>query len=130
TVCRLQQAGLFRGNGRAGSCCGTRPDIGAQKDESAASAGRVARRVGFAEKKRQTKAGQGRYRPALEAQGSARNPQRRSRACRFKRDRKSTRLNSSHLGISYAVFCLKKKKKKKKNKKKKKKKRNIKKKII
>src|SRR2546426_5372404 len=30
------------------------------------------------------------------------------------RDRKSTRLNSSHLVISYAVFCLKKKKKKKK----------------
>src|SRR5262245_64157236 len=29
------------------------------------------------------------------------------------KDRKSTRLNSSHLGISYAVFCLKKKKKKK-----------------
>src|SRR5262245_64465969 len=28
-------------------------------------------------------------------------------------DRKSTRLNSSHLGISYAVFCLKKKKQKK-----------------
>src|SRR5438045_9308683 len=28
-------------------------------------------------------------------------------------DRKSTRLNSSHLGISYAVFCLKKKKIKK-----------------
>src|SRR5262245_64663833 len=28
-------------------------------------------------------------------------------------DRKSTRLYSSHLGISYAVFCLKKKKKKK-----------------
>src|SRR5262245_65272514 len=27
----------------------------------------------------------------------------------FCRDRKSTRLNSSHLGISYAVFCLKKK---------------------
>src|SRR5688572_32707735 len=33
-------------------------------------------------------------------------------------DRKSTRLNSSHSQISYAVFCLKKKKKKKKNKKK------------
>src|SRR5205814_10673951 len=36
--------------------------------------------------------------------------------CRHQRadsgpDRKSTRLNSSHLGISYAVFCLKKKKK-------------------
>src|SRR5438034_8469570 len=29
-------------------------------------------------------------------------------------DRKSTRLNSSHTVISYAVFCLKKKKKKKK----------------
>src|SRR5262245_63060660 len=27
------------------------------------------------------------------------------------KDRKSTRLNSSHLGISYAVFCLKKKNK-------------------
>src|SRR2546426_7027846 len=31
------------------------------------------------------------------------------------RDRKSTRLNSSHLVISYAVFCLKKKKKKNNN---------------
>src|SRR5690349_23028399 len=31
------------------------------------------------------------------------------------RDRKSTRLNSSHVEISYAVFCLKKKKKKKNN---------------
>src|SRR2546426_2020042 len=31
-------------------------------------------------------------------------------------DRKSTRLNSSHLVISYAVFCLKKKKKMKKEK--------------
>src|SRR5258705_8988600 len=28
---------------------------------------------------------------------------------KLKSDRKSTRLNSSHLGISYAVFCLKKK---------------------
>src|SRR5215469_533425 len=32
----------------------------------------------------------------------------------LERDRKSTRLNSSHVEISYAVFCLKKKKKKKK----------------
>src|SRR3712207_8254523 len=32
---------------------------------------------------------------------------------RTDRDRKSTRLNSSHANISYAVFCLKKKKKKK-----------------
>src|SRR5688572_31397541 len=37
-------------------------------------------------------------------------------------DRKSTRLNSSHSQISYAVFCLKKKKKKKKIKYKQKKK--------
>src|SRR5690625_5919931 len=29
---------------------------------------------------------------------------------RSKKDRKSTRLNSSHVAISYAVFCLKKKK--------------------
>src|SRR5947199_3052106 len=37
-----------------------------------------------------------------------------SRVSTRARDRKSTRLNSSHLGISYAVFCLKKKNKKKK----------------
>src|SRR5436190_16230577 len=36
----------------------------------------------------------------------------RSRACPPREDRKSTRLNSSHTVISYAVFCLKKKKKK------------------
>src|SRR5436190_18024789 len=35
----------------------------------------------------------------------------KSRLARFLRDRKSTRLNSSHTVISYAVFCLKKKKK-------------------
>src|SRR5258705_8670081 len=33
-----------------------------------------------------------------------------SRLDQVEADRKSTRLNSSHLGISYAVFCLKKKK--------------------
>src|SRR5438105_10146649 len=38
-----------------------------------------------------------------------------SKICSAKRDRKSTRLNSSHEWISYAVFCLKKKKKKQKN---------------
>src|SRR5437899_7130478 len=37
-----------------------------------------------------------------------RRPQRHQR--QWQSDRKSTRLNSSHLGISYAVFCLKKKK--------------------
>src|SRR2546422_10861717 len=38
----------------------------------------------------------------------------RTRSSKAKRDRKSTRLNSSHGYISYAVFCLKKKKKEKK----------------
>src|SRR5215216_7558508 len=36
---------------------------------------------------------------------------RRARVLVQRRDRKSTRLNSSHQIISYAVFCLKKKKK-------------------
>src|SRR3712207_6932075 len=36
----------------------------------------------------------------------------RDRADRIRLDRKSTRLNSSHANISYAVFCLKKKKQK------------------
>src|SRR5256885_12929653 len=40
------------------------------------------------------------------------NPLKKSHCrLRLKLDRKSTRLNSSHLVISYAVFCLKKKKK-------------------
>src|SRR5256885_3906915 len=47
----------------------------------------------------------GRGAPELEREA---DPERRQRA---ERDRKSTRLNSSHLVISYAVFCLKKKKK-------------------
>src|SRR5689334_23536455 len=47
------------------------------------------------------------------AQGSG---DRRS-AGRWLQDRKSTRLNSSHSSISYAVFCLKKKKKKNNQKK-------------
>src|SRR5256885_7424745 len=43
--------------------------------------------------------------PALAA-----HTHRRGKRRRLKQDRKSTRLNSSHLVISYAVFCLKKKK--------------------
>src|SRR2546426_1673511 len=39
-------------------------------------------------------------------------PRRQQLSRRRDRDRKSTRLNSSHLVISYAVFCLKKKKNK------------------
>src|SRR5690625_6789731 len=37
-------------------------------------------------------------------------PDRLAQALERARDRKSTRLNSSHVAISYAVFCLKKKK--------------------
>src|SRR3712207_8287611 len=50
-----------------------------------------------------------RRRPGTRAAGAApgANEQRQER----ERDRKSTRLNSSHANISYAVFCLKKKKK-------------------
>src|SRR5438034_2484183 len=44
--------------------------------------------------------------PLMDANG-------RLRAVAKDQDRKSTRLNSSHTVISYAVFCLKKKKKKK-----------------
>src|SRR2546426_5415216 len=42
--------------------------------------------------------------------GPGGTPRRGEGGCRPYRDRKSTRLNSSHLVISYAVFCLKKKK--------------------
>src|SRR5690349_23667573 len=42
-----------------------------------------------------------------------RDADRRAAVDRHRIDRKSTRLNSSHVEISYAVFCLKKKKKKK-----------------
>src|SRR5690606_40869768 len=47
----------------------------------------------------------------------AENPHRYG-LCRYRQwqtDRKSTRLNSSHVKISYAVFCLKKKKTQKQN---------------
>src|SRR5262245_62752751 len=51
-----------------------------------------------------------RRRPAAIAMMTPNRPQFRPTE-RSTADRKSTRLNSSHLGISYAVFCLKKKKK-------------------
>src|SRR5258705_3232674 len=57
-----------------------------------------------------------RQRPGVPAQGPGPLPRRHRAAGQGlrrqvppRRDRKSTRLNSSHLGISYAVFCLKKK---------------------
>src|SRR5689334_24226223 len=53
----------------------------------------------------------GRHRRRRHRQG-ARLLRGRHDARALPRDRKSTRLNSSHSSISYAVFCLKKKKKK------------------
>src|SRR5947207_10292341 len=51
-------------------------------------------------------------REALPARRRRRHAQQRTVACQpLRQDRKSTRLNSSHTVISYAVFCLKKKKK-------------------
>src|SRR5690625_8052224 len=41
--------------------------------------------------------------------GPAGRPHRIHRGGRFRADRKSTRLNSSHVANTYAVFCLKKK---------------------
>src|SRR5438874_8791389 len=55
----------------------------------------------------------GRGGPAAETGGGVRAVRAAvQRRRRVRGDRKSTRLNSSHVEISYAVFCLKKKKKK------------------
>src|SRR3712207_8146535 len=64
--------------------------------------GRQAARTGGRRPPRLHRAGRGRQ------QGGPHLPQASQAA---KEDRKSTRLNSSHANISYAVFCLKKKKK-------------------
>src|SRR6516162_2476645 len=101
--------------------------------ESPAGAGEKLRRRGIADKKAGDVIGgaahqaKGRLRPGFREQAArlqigmgARNlPGALHRCTGFGRnechalaDRKSTRLNSSHLVISYAVFCLKKKKKK------------------
>src|SRR5690349_22715823 len=59
-----------------------------------------------------------RDRPPGRSDGCTDAPPNDSAGCaehRRARDRKSTRLNSSHVEISYAVFCLKKKKKTKKH---------------
>src|SRR5256885_17253498 len=49
--------------------------------------------------------------PACSTRSLPATPRRNGPSSTRPRDRKSTRLNSSHLVISYAVFCLKKKKK-------------------
>src|SRR5437667_8587654 len=57
------------------------------------------------------------FRSASYRRSRSRNRRRSCPASRCRRsDRKSTRLNSSHITISYAVFCLKKKKKQKNKK--------------
>src|SRR5206468_10050400 len=63
----------------------------------------------------------GRHRPARGRPEVAAVQYRNRRSTSSRSDRKSTRLNSSHDQISYAVFCLKKKKKKNKKREKKKK---------
>src|SRR5688572_31676252 len=60
-----------------------------------------------------------RSRSAFYQAGGAYGSRATSRRGTARADRKSTRLNSSHSQISYAVFCLKKKKKKKKTQQKK-----------
>src|SRR2546427_7805341 len=82
-----------------------------------------ARRAGACAPRHGPRAGQCRETPHRAAARPRRSAQRRATdrrmadrrtraaaADRARRDRKSTRLNSSHSQISYAVFCLKKKK--------------------
>src|SRR2546426_6330284 len=66
------------------------------------------RDAGVAARPRHSPAGEGATRRVLRRR---RELQRLPDSDAATRDRKSTRLNSSHLVISYAVFCLKKKKK-------------------
>src|SRR2546422_5217164 len=91
------------------ACCGRRGAVAggpaAQQRKAGRDAGRVLREaveavVGPARRAVRVACRSSSGRPALFGEGMARQ-----------RDRKSTRLNSSHGYISYAVFCLKKKKK-------------------
>src|SRR3712207_7302767 len=75
--------------------CHGRPDQAVQRRAGLPAQGEPGERVG------RTAAGAG-----ARAAGRGGLPPDRLR----RRDRKSTRLNSSHANISYAVFCLKKKK--------------------
>src|SRR5256885_12938061 len=85
----------LRGQGRSGYRRIARHRTGGG---GAARRGRVRGRHLLRRKRRRGPGGQGRGRSRRRAQGP------------YLEDRKSTRLNSSHLVISYAVFCLKKKK--------------------
>src|SRR5690625_6856186 len=67
---------------------------------------RLARRREDSAGRREDSAGRRAERPGT----ASAQPARGSAATGGAQDRKSTRLNSSHVAISYAVFCLKKKK--------------------
>src|SRR2546426_7493024 len=88
------------------TCCGSTWSDGSRRRPRRPSSARSGSGAGVGEARRSRRPPGAAFRdrdhlslPALEARGS-----------RVGQDRKSTRLNSSHLVISYAVFCLKKKK--------------------
>src|SRR5437868_11485920 len=86
--------------------------LGAIREESSDDCGQRAHEIAHG-----AKGGAGRTRPARRAvamsavRSDAARGIRKPPYARTLLDRKSTRLNSSHVSISYAVFCLKKKKK-------------------
>src|SRR5439155_14877180 len=82
----------------------TTPGCSAHAENPSASAGRNVRFVYFIQHLRTGLASTWCYKPQKQ------RPAKRSVLDEIQ-DRKSTRLNSSHVAISYAVFCLKKKKK-------------------
>src|SRR5438034_4905883 len=83
-----------------------------RRDARRAAPGRRLPTHKYLSQTRPTGGGEYLMRPGAGAGGTdAKGPRVRPRFPRSVRDRKSTRLNSSHTVISYAVFCLKKKNK-------------------
>src|SRR5207253_2998004 len=98
---------VFRGKKvhRQGRHDGSRPEIRSKHGEN--------HRFGEGHKEEFRDAGQEEHRNEYDANANRRNERRHGNlrcAVQDGLDRKSTRLNSSHVAISYAVFCLKKKK--------------------
>src|SRR5215211_8070248 len=117
TVCRGPQPparGRRRGRRRRGSGAGRAAGRAAGGGDPSHPAGRAG--GGGRGDHHRARAGIGpaapaRTRPRVRGDTTAGRPVRRRPGRGPRRDRKSTRLNSSHTVISYAVFCLKKKKK-------------------
>src|SRR5205814_10020868 len=107
---RLRAAGCGAG-ARLGAAAARRPAARARASGGAGGAARDDHAAGRARSRAAERraVSVGVRRRADRARGS-RAGARGAPARRQLQDRKSTRLNSSHLGISYAVFCLKKKK--------------------